>query len=79
MDKWRSFNFAAEEVDGHNVTALKDVFSNLPLVAGKPNAVLCHTIKGKGIRHIESDPSWHHKSKLSVEEISKLFNALEMD
>jgi transketolase len=30
-DKWRAFNFAVAEVDGHDVAALRAVFARLPL------------------------------------------------
>ena len=31
LDKWRAFNFAAVDVDGHDVAALRAVFEQLPL------------------------------------------------
>ena len=31
VDKWRAFNFATVEVDGHDVEALRAVFRRLPL------------------------------------------------
>ena len=76
-DKWRSFGFAVAEVDGHDVDGLRGTFAALPLEARKPSAVICHTVKGKGIPFIENDARWHHKSKLSAEEITALFGALE--
>lgn len=36
-DKWRSFGFAVEEVDGHDVEALEDLVGRLPLSAEKAN------------------------------------------
>src|SRR3954471_24371954 len=45
-DKWRAFNFAVEQVDGHNVEALTGLFKKTPLAAGKPTAIICHTVKG---------------------------------
>ena len=76
-DKWRSFGFAVAEVDGHDVDGLRGTFASLPLDAEKPSAVICHTVKGKGIPFIENDARWHHKSKLGAEEIAALFGALE--
>jgi transketolase len=77
-DKWRAFGFAVREVDGHDVAALRRVFAQLPLVPGAPNVVIAHTVKGKGIPHIESVASWHHKSKISPQEIADLYAALEV-
>ena len=76
-EKWKSFGFATTEVDGHNVQQLKSVLSELPLEQNKPSAIICHTIKGKGIPFVEKNLKWHHKSKLKQEEIQALFNALE--
>jgi len=78
-EKWRSFGFGVTEVGGHNVDDLKKVFSRLPLESNKPSAIICHTIKGKGIECIENSLSWHHKSKVTDEEIQTLFQSLEVD
>ena len=76
-DKWRAFGFAVAEVDGHDVAALRDALGALPLSQGKPTAIICHTVKGKGIAHIENDPTWHHKAKLGDDELAALYGALE--
>lgn len=78
-DKWRCFGFGVTEVDGHNVNDLKTVFSKLPLENNKPSVVICHTIKGKGIKHLENNLNWHHKSKVTDEELKSLFDSLEID
>jgi len=76
-DKWRAFGFVAKEVDGHDVTALRNAFRALPLGPEKPSAIICHTVKGKGIPFAENDPNWHHKAKLSAETVSQMYGALE--
>ena len=77
LDKWRAFNFAAVDVDGHDVEALRRVFDSLPLASDRPSAIICHTVKGKGIPFAENDPNWHHKAKLSAETVSQMYGALE--
>jgi transketolase len=67
-DKWRSFGFATVEVDGHDIHELKTVFSSLPLDGNKPTAIICHTVKGKGISFVEGNLEWHHKNSVSSEE-----------
>jgi len=79
LDKWKSFGFAVIEVDGHNVDVLRGVFSNLPLESSKPSVIICHTVKGKGIEFAENDPTWHHRSRLTDEEIQSLLASLEGD
>ena len=75
-DKWKAFGFAVRETDGHDVGALRDTFQQLPFEKGKPNAVICHTVKGKGVSYVENNLKWHHKSKMSDEEIENLFKEL---
>lgn len=76
-DKWRCFGFGVTEVDGHDVNDLKTAFSSLPVQHNKPSVVICHTIKGKGIKCIENNLSWHHKSNLTDEELKGLSDFLE--
>ena len=77
LDKWRAFGFAAEEVDGHDVGKLRQLFARVPLDAGRPTAIVCHTVKGKGRPFAEHDPEWHHKSKVTAELGERLYAALE--
>jgi transketolase len=76
-DKWRAFGFAVAEVDGHDVAALRALFAKLPLAADKPTAVICHTVKGKGIGFAENDAEWHHKSKIGADLVARMYGALE--
>ncbi len=60
-DKFRAFGYAVREVDGNDTQALMDVFSQTPFASGKPNLVLAHTVKGKGVSFIENAAKWHHR------------------
>jgi transketolase len=75
-EKWRAFGFAVREVDGHDVDALRATFAALPFAAGKPNLVIAHTIKGRGIPFAEGDPLWHHKASVDAATIARLRDAL---
>src|SRR3954452_14716291 len=77
VDKWRAFNFETVEIDGHDVAAMRELFSRLPLSNDKPTAIICHTVKGKGISFAEHDPGWHHKSKIAKDVVAKLQAALD--
>jgi transketolase len=78
-DKWRAFGFAALEVDGHDVGELRSAFAKCPLDAERPSAIICHTVKGKGVDFAEGNPSWHHKSSVTADEIDALRAALGRD
>ena len=53
--------------------------TSLPIDPAKPTAIICHTIKGKGVGFVENDMEWHHKNRISDEEISSLLSQLEID
>ncbi|MBF0132990.1 MAG: transketolase [Magnetococcales bacterium] len=75
-DKWRAFGFTVLEVDGHDVAALQTTFKTIS-EPGKPTAVICHTIKGKGVLPAENNPEWHHKSRIAPEQFAEFYKALE--
>jgi transketolase len=60
-EKFRAFGFAVREVDGNDTSALVELFDQFPFEPGKPNLVLAHTIKGKGVSFIENSLKWHHR------------------
>ena len=74
--KWEAFGFATREVDGHDVGALEKLLAGLPFEGGRPSAVICHTVKGKGVAFAEGDMKWHHKSSLKADEIKDLIRAI---
>lgn len=77
-DKWRAFGFAAEEVDMvAEPERLRAVLEQVPAETGKPTAIICHTIKGRGLPYMENNLSWHHKSKISEADIEKMIRDLE--
>ena len=76
VDKWSSFGFAVEEVDGHNVKELEELTARLPFDQNKPSVIICHTIKGKGFDFAEAKIEWHHKSKISDEELNAMYEYL---
>lgn len=58
--KFESFGWAVRHVDGHNLKELKETFDAMPFSAGKPNLVIAHTVKGKGVSYMENALKWHH-------------------
>lgn len=57
--KLEAFGWQAVDVDGHDYAALYRAFSTRP-EAGKPLAIVAHTIKGKGFSFSEGTNAWHH-------------------
>jgi transketolase len=75
-DKWRAFGFDVYEVDGHNKEEIYNTLITAQKVKKKPHLIICHTIKGKGISMIENNPLWHHKSKISDQDLELLEKGL---
>lgn len=77
VDKWRAFGFGVVEVNGHDVGQLQAALRGLPAAAGKPTAIICHTVKGKGIKFAENNMEWHHQNKVGPPDVERLLAALE--
>ena len=58
--KLEAFGYAVREVDGNSVPDLVTCLKQVPFEPGKPNLILAHTTKGKGISFIENQVGWHH-------------------
>jgi transketolase len=69
MDKWRAFDWEVREVDGHDLRALCQVLNDTKSVTGRPQMLIAHTLKGKGLSPFESDPVSHkHGVPLTAQE-----------
>ena len=73
QNKWKSFGFNVYECNGHDVENIQNIFKIISNDKEKiPKVLIAHTVKGKGIKIAENNSSWHHKSKLSIEEIKHI-------
>ena len=61
-DKWRAFGWEVREIDGHDIGAIVDALAALPFAAGRPSALIAHTVKGKGVSFAENTYLWHSNS-----------------
>ena len=61
-EKWESFGWAAEEVDGHDISALWTSVLKRRCRAGVPSCLVAHTVKGKGVSFMEGQLLWHYRS-----------------
>ena len=58
--KFAAFGWRAVAVDGHDHEQLKAALRPDPNCT-KPTAVICHTVKGKGVSFMENDVLWHYR------------------
>ncbi|HEY0186590.1 MAG TPA: transketolase [Cellulomonas sp.] len=75
-DKWRAFGWNVIEVDGHDMHQLVDAVDALPdPTSDRPTAVVCHTVKGKGVSFMERDIGWHAGS-VSATDLARALDSL---
>jgi transketolase len=59
-DKFASFRWQVQRIDGHDLGAILDAFARLdPPGEGPPQVIIADTVKGRGVRRMEGDVGWH--------------------
>ncbi len=76
--KWRAFDWAVAEIDGHDIRALLTTLRRAGATRDRPSVIIAHTVKGKGVPYMENVPAWHGSVKLTREQAEEALLALEM-
>ena len=74
-EKFRAFGWDVRVVDGHDVEALMNAFSEARTVAGAPVCIVAMTVKGKGVSFMEDNAEWHGKAP-NAEETARALKEL---
>ena len=80
--KLKAFGWNVISCDGHSFEELADAFSKARQTKGKPTAIVCQTVKGKGVSFMENQASWHGKApneeqyNIAVSELTAYKNSL---
>lgn len=76
-EKYRAFDWNVIEIDGNDIAQIISAFDNLPSAESKcPTAIICHTVKGKGVKFMEDQARWH-AGKISDDELKDAIEKLE--
>jgi transketolase len=67
IEKWRSFNFATLEINGHDLRQMLDALDTAKEIHNKPTAIIAHTTKGKGVSFMEDKAKWHGQAPNEAE------------
>lgn len=59
IDKWRAFNWAVLEINGHNLRQVLEALDTASEIHGRPTIIVAHTTKGKGVSFMEDRSYWH--------------------
>jgi transketolase len=77
-ERWQSFGWQVESVDGHDLAALAAAFERAPSVAGRPTVVIARTIKGQGVKFL-ADRKKSHYVTLSPDLYRRAWTELHQD
>lgn len=58
-DKWKSFGWHVQEIDGHDMRAIVGAVREAQAIFEKPSIIIAHTIPGKGVSYMEHRYEWH--------------------
>ena len=74
VDKWRSFNWHVQEINGHDFREIDRAVTEARSVFGRPSVIIAHTIPSKGIPSFEKKFEWHGKPPMTAAEIKTARN-----
>lgn len=76
VDKFRSFNWHVQEINGHDFREIDRAVEEAQAVFDKPSVIIAHTIPSKGIPDFERKFEWHGKPPLTPDEIETALRAV---
>ena len=83
-DKWEAFGWDVREIDGHDMEQILAAFDELRGVRGKPQMIVAHTLKGKGLSPFEKDdvnrkhgePLTPQEAEVALQELDERYKSL---
>ena len=75
-EKFKAFGWNVVVIDGHNFEEIEKAVEVAEATKGKPTAIICKTVKGKGVSFMENKAEWHGSApnkeqyEIAVAEIS---------
>ena len=76
-EKFKAFGWNVIMIDGHNFDEIESALNAAEECKGKPTAVICRTVKGKGVSYMENAVEWHgaapkeEQYKIAIEELTR--------
>jgi len=75
-DKWRSFNWHVQEINGHDFRDIDRAIGAAQAVFDRPSVIIANTIPSKGIPEFERKFEWHGRTPTTPVEIETARKAL---
>lgn len=76
VEKWLAFGWHTLEIDGHDIRQILEAYDTVRGIKGKPQIIIAHTIKGKGVSFMENVVDFHGRAP-TKEETEKALKELE--
>ncbi len=61
-EKFAAFGWHVQVIDGHSFEEIDAAVTAAEAVTDKPSAIICRTVKGKGVSFMENEAGWHGKA-----------------
>ena len=80
--KFEAFNFHVINIDGNDFDQIDAAMKEAKATKGMPTAIICKTVKGKGVSFMENNAGWHgvapndEEFAAAMEELKKAGEAL---
>ena len=80
--KFEAFGWNVLVIDGHDIEAIDSAVKAAKACKDKPTAIICRTVKGKGVSFMENSVKWHGSApneeqyKQAVSEINSYIDSL---
>jgi transketolase len=74
--KWRAFDWAVGEIDGHDIQQILSTFRRASATRERPCVIIAHAAMGKGVPYMENTPAWHGSVRLTHEQAEEALQAL---
>ena len=75
--RFLAFGWHTVIIDGHDVAAIQQAFTEARAASGRPTMVVARTQKGKGVSFVEGKDGWHGKPFKAGDEMQKAIAELE--
>lgn len=82
-EKYEAFGWHVIEIDGHDFNQIEYAVNEAKQTKESPTAIVCKTVKGKGVSFMEGQAGWHGKApneeqyKSAVNELDRKIAELE--
>ena len=77
--KFEAFNFHVINIDGNDFDQIDAAFKEAKATKGMPTAIICKTIKGKGVSFMENNAGWHGKAPNDDEYATAMADLAKID